>query len=67
MSNVDDITTIIKSLNINKPTTFNNIPAKAIVLTNDISAPIISKIYNDSILSHDFPQLFKKADINPHT
>ena len=65
MSNVDDITLIMKNLNINKPTTFNNIPAKAIVLTSDISAPIISKIYNDSILSHDFPGPLKKADISP--
>ena len=65
MSNVDDITTIIKSLNINKPTTFNNIPAKTIALTNDISAPFISKIYNDSILNNDFPGLLKKADITP--
>ena len=31
MSNVADITMEINNLNINKPTTFNNIPAKLIV------------------------------------
>ena len=65
MSNEDDITMIINTLNVNKPTTFNNIPAKLIVQTSDICAPLISKIYNDSILSTNFPGPLKKADITP--
>ena len=36
MSNVADITTEINNLNVNKPTTFNNIPAKLIVETSDM-------------------------------
>ena len=65
MSNVADITTEINNLNINKPTTFNNIPAKLIVETSDICAPFISSIYNESILSYNFPVSLKMADITP--
>ena len=46
MSNVADITTEINNLNVNKPTTFNNMPDKLIVETSDICAPFISSIYN---------------------
>ena len=63
MSKVADITTEINNLNINKPTTFNNIPAKLIVETSDICAPFISSIHNESILSYNFPVSLKMADI----
>ena len=55
----------IKNLNTNKPTTFNNIPAKILVENNEICSPFISKIYNDSILHTNFPEALKKADITP--
>ena len=55
----------IKNLNTNKPTTFNNIPAKILVENSEICSPFISKIYNDSILHTNFPQALKKADIMP--
>ena len=64
MSNAADMTEI-NSLNVNKPTTFNNIPAKLIVETSDICAPFISSIYNESILSYNFPVSLKMADITP--
>ena len=59
MFNPADITMLIKNLNI------NNIPDKIVVDTVDISAPIISKIYNDSILRNVFPGHLKIADITP--
>ena len=65
MSNTADIASLINNLNINKPTTCNNIPAKIIVDTIDICAPIISTIYNDSISSKTFPGPLKIADITP--
>ena len=65
LSNYADMTAIIKDLNTNKPTTFNNIPAKMIVETSDICSPFILKIYNDSILNSIFPESLKMADITP--
>ena len=64
-SNPADITMLIKNLNINKPSIYNNIPAKIVVDAVDICAPIISKIYNDSILRKVFPGHLKIADITP--
>ena len=55
----------IKKLNINKPTTFNNIPAKILVENIEICSPFISKMYNDSIINSNFPEALKKADITP--
>ena len=65
MTNVDEIMTEINNLNTNKPTTFNNIPAKLIVETNDICSPFICRIFNDSIINYTFPDSFKMADITP--
>ena len=62
---VDDIERDINKLNINKPTTFNNIPAKILVENSEICSPFISKIYNDSIFSSNFPGPLKNADITP--
>ena len=56
---------LINNLNINKPSTYNNIPAKITVVTVDICVPIISKIHNDSILHRVFPGHLKIADITP--
>jgi hypothetical protein len=55
----------IDNLNVKKPTTFNNIPAKILVENADICTPYITKIYNDSIASSKFPELLKLADITP--
>ena len=62
---IADIANGIHKLNINKPTTFNNIPAKVLVENCDICSPFITKSYNDSILSNKFPEQLKKADITP--
>ena len=62
---VEDIEKEIRKLNINKPTTFNNIPAKILVETSEICSPFITKIFNESILNSNFPQSLKQADITP--
>ena len=62
---VDNIEREIDKLNINKPTTFNNIPAKILVENGETCSPFISKIYNDSIFSCKFPGPLKNADITP--
>ena len=63
--NTTDVMALINNLNTNKPTTYNNIPAKLIVETSDICAPLISKFYNDSIVNKIFPNSLKMADITP--
>ena len=55
----------ICKLNINKPTTENTIPAKILVANNDICAPILNKVYSDSINKGNFPTDLKYADITP--
>ena len=42
-----------------------NIPAKLLVLTKDICAPLITKIYNKSKYDGNFPTSLKCADITP--
>ena len=64
-TNIDNFATEIQNLNINKPTTFNNIPAKLLIENSDICSPHITQIYNESILSCNFPDLLKMADITP--
>ena len=62
---VADIESEIHKLNTNKPTTFNNIPAKILAENSDICSPFVSKFYNESILKSNFPVPLKKADITP--
>ena len=64
-ANLGEIRKQIHSLNISKPTTLNNIPAKILALTNDICSPLITKIYNKSIDNCNFPKAIKMADITP--
>ena len=65
MTKVTSVISIINRLNINKPTTFNCIPVKMIVVNKDICAPFISKLFNDSLLNREFPNDLKLADITP--
>ena len=57
----------IKNLNLNKPTTYNNIPAKSLLDNVDICTPYITKMYDDSAQSSIFPKNLKMADITHHT
>ena len=65
MINEDGIIHQIKNLNVNKPTTFNNIPVKIILENKDVCSPFIYKIFNDSIISGIFPDKLKMADVTP--
>ena len=53
------------NLNINKPTTDNNIPAKILREHKDLCIPVITKLYSDSVNSSIFPSALKCADITP--
>ena len=64
-SDVDEISKKINNLDIKKPTTYNNIPTRLLVESNDIAAPFITTIFNKSIANGDFPSLLKLADITP--
>ena len=59
------MSTEIKSLNKNKPTTFNNIPIKILIDSCEIFPPFLTAVYNDSILKCTFPSTLKQADITP--
>ena len=61
----NDIMSEINNLNTHKPTTFNNIPAKLIKENSDICTPHICNIFNNSIISNNFPENLKRADIIP--
>ena len=61
----EDMETEIHNLNTNKPTTFNNIPAKILLDSSNICSTFISNIYNESIQNSNFPLPLKKADITP--
>ena len=60
-----EIITLIKELNISKPTTFNTIPAKVILESCNIFAPYIATNYKNSILNRKFPSRLKLAEITP--
>ena len=47
MSSMIDIENEMHKLNTNKPTTFNNIPAKILVEKSDICSHLITNIYNN--------------------
>ena len=55
----------INSLNISKPTTYKNIPAKIIVEYSEVCATYIQMLYNNSVLIGNFPDAMKLADITP--
>ena len=59
------ITEVIWSLDISKPTTFNNIPAKILVQSSDICSTHLRDIFNSSIINRIFPSSLKMADISP--
>ena len=62
---LDEMEKRIKSLNISKPTTYKNIPAKILVKYSDICAEYIQILYNNSVIVGNFPDAMKLADITP--
>ena len=56
---------IINNLNTNKPTTYNNVPAKIIVENKDICSSYLQAIYNKNNMESNFPCPMKNADIIP--
>ena len=67
-TSLNNIESKITNLNINKPTTSNNIPAKILVGYKDIYSKFIVTFYNNCIFESSFPDTMKMADITPaHT
>ena len=64
-TSINNIENKIANLNINKPTTFNNIPAKILVDYTDIYSKFIFTFYNYCISESRFPDTMKMADITP--
>ena len=60
-----DITANIKALDVKKPTTFKNIPARILAKNCDIVSPHLTRIYNDSKSNCTFPNALKFAEIMP--
>ena len=65
LSTEQDITKAINQLSANKLTTFNNIPVKIVVENNEICAPLITKLCNNSRLLCDFPNALIMVHITP--
>ena len=51
----------ISRLDISKPTTFNNIPAKILTDTKDICSSHLSIIFNNSLSKQYFPSRLKNG------
>ena len=64
-TSLSNIESKITNLNINKPTTSNNIPAKILVGYKDIYSKFIVTFYNNCISESSFPDTMKMADITP--
>ena len=62
-TDLSDMENEIKSLNVKKATTFNNIPAKHLKHTFDICSPTLNKIWCDTVIKCTFPSKLKLADI----
>ena len=63
--NQETIDITINNLNLNKPTTFNNIPAKIIAEHKNVCSQYILKFFNICIVESEFPSQMKQADITP--
>ena len=60
-----DFTTEIIKLDIKKPTTVNNIPAKILVANYDMCSPPLCTICNNSVKESKFPGSLKISEITP--
>ncbi|MCH2405854.1 MAG: reverse transcriptase family protein [Nitrosopumilus sp.] len=61
----DEVYSKIRSLDPKKACMENDIPAKILIGTNDIISSHLSKMYNSSKNSHNFPTSLKNADVTP--
>ena len=64
-TNLGNIVDKINDLNINKPTTFNNIPAKILKENSNVCSEFLNKCYNKCVNECRFPDPMKMADITP--
>ena len=64
-TSLDAMKSCINQLNISKPTTFNNIPAKILKEFSDVCSNQVNRLYNTCILEGNFPDAMKLADITP--
>ena len=60
----DDIATIIKNLDTSKAS-YDNIPSKILKQNIDIYLPLLTKMFNDSVLTQSYHQKLKLDDIAP--
>ena len=58
-TSLNNIENKIDNLNINKPTTFSNIPAKSLVDYKDIYSKFIFTFYHNCISENRFPDSMK--------
>ncbi len=62
---VKDIEYEISKLNLNKTTCYDDIPAKILYKNKDIVSPFVTKIYDDTKNSCNFPNLLKLGNVTP--
>ena len=61
----DDIENILLNLDTSKATSSNSIPCLILRDNKDIFIPVITKIFNDSVLNQAYPEDPKLADVIP--
>ena len=61
----EEVLNELKSLNINKATTFQNIPCKALSESAEVCTPFLTNIFNKDIQTNSFHDKLKEADITP--
>ena len=61
----DDITAIIKNLDTSKASTYDSIPSKILKQNIDIYLPLLTKMFNDGVVTQSYPQKLKLADMTP--
>ena len=61
----EEVFTQLKSLNIKKATTFQNIPCKSLKENAEVCTPFLTNIINKDLRHSSFPNKLKLADITP--
>ena len=62
---LNEVENEVKKLDINKGTTFKNIPPKILKDNSEICCPILKELINDAIKNNEFPDILKVADVTP--
>ena len=64
-ASVSDIGKELNNLNAKKASTFKNITPKALKASTESCFEVLTKLFNNTILTSNFPDKLKVADVSP--